>query len=64
MFAAVRLISLIDVHIVVKLMLELMGGAGLYFAIAFLTKNETFFMIFNKVLAFAKRFFKKDAEVK
>ena len=64
MFAAVRLISLIDVHIVVKLMLELMGGAGLYFAIAFLTKNETFFMIFNKALVFAKRFFKKDGDVK
>lgn len=55
MYVAVRLVALADINIVIKLVCELGVGALVYFAISFVTKNETFFMILNKVLSLFKR---------
>ena len=54
MYIAVRAIALLDINVVLKLMCELIGGAAIYFAVALITKNETFFMILDKVLSFLK----------
>ena len=59
MYAVVRLIALVDVNIVLKLLCELAGGAGVYFAVAFITKNETFLMILDKVFSFLRGFINK-----
>ena len=56
MFGAVYLIATLDINLILKLALELFGGAGVYFAFAAITKNETFFMLLDKVLAFLKKF--------
>ena len=60
MYGVVRLISLLSVNTVLKLLLELLGGAAVYFLIAFLTKNETFFMLFAKVKAFVGKVFHQN----
>lgn len=59
MYVAVRLIALLDMNIILKLLCELVGGASIYFIVAFITKNETFLLISNKVLSFAKNFLGK-----
>ncbi len=60
MFVIVRLISLVNINVVLKLLLELLGGAATYFLIAFLTKNETFFLLFEKGKAFVKKVFHQN----
>ena len=62
MLVAVRLIAMLQINTVIKLMLELGGGMAVYFAVAFITKNETFFLIFNKVLGFIGRIIKRKAD--
>ncbi len=59
MFLAVRLIAVLEMNIVLKLLCELGVGAAVYFAIALITKNETFLMLLDKVTGFAKRALKK-----
>jgi O-antigen/teichoic acid export membrane protein len=59
MYFIVRLISMLGVNVILKLLLELCGGMAVYFIIALITKNETFFMIFNKVFAFLNNFSNK-----
>ena len=59
MYIVVRIIAIFDMNIIVKLLCELMGGASVYFAIAFITKNETFLMILDKVFSFLKGFINK-----
>lgn len=59
MYIVVRVIAIFDMNIIVKLLCELMGGASVYFAIAFITKNETFLMILDKVFSFLKGFINK-----
>ena len=51
-----------EMNIVIKLMLELGGGMIVYFATAFITKNETFFIIFDKVFGLLKKFLKRKAD--
>ena len=60
MFVAVRLISTVNMNIIIKLICELGAGAAIYFAFAFVTKNETFFIIFDKIFSFLKRFVKRE----
>lgn len=59
MFVSVRLIALLEINAIVKLLCELVGGAAIYFLVALITKNETFLMLFEKVILFIKGFFKK-----
>ncbi|MBR6533710.1 MAG: oligosaccharide flippase family protein [Clostridia bacterium] len=59
MYIVVRIISIFDMNIIVKLLCELMSGASVYFAIAFITKNETFLMILDKVFSFLRGFINK-----
>ena len=58
MYFAVILISALNINIILKLMLELLGGMAVYFAFAIATKNQTFFLIYNKALGFVKKFLK------
>lgn len=56
MYFAVRVISTFDINLVLKLIFELCGGMAVYFIIAILTKNKTFFLIYDKITAVLKKF--------
>ncbi len=55
MYIAVRLISTLNTDTILKLFFELCGGVLVYVLISIITKNETFFMILDKVLSFTKK---------
>lgn len=59
MYAAVYLVSLLNMNTVIKLIFELGLGVLIYFAFAVITKNETFLAIFEKIIAFSKNLFKR-----
>lgn len=59
MYIVVRFITMMDINIILKLAFELCGGALVYFAVALITKNETFLMILDKVISFIKKFLGK-----
>lgn len=59
MYAAVYLVSLLNMNTVIKLMAELASGVLVYFAFALITKNETLFAIFQKITAFSKKLLKR-----
>lgn len=61
MYAAVWGVSKLGMHSVFKLLLELVVGAGLYFAVALITKNETCFLLLGKVFGFAKKILKRKS---
>ena len=56
MYIGVRLVSLVEMGVVLKLICELCVGVIIYGVIALITKNETCFMILEKVFGFIKRF--------
>lgn len=55
MYFVVRLVALIDVSVVLKLILELMAGGGIYFIMMLITKNQILKIILEKVLGILKR---------
>ena len=55
MYFAVRLVSIIQINIVVKLFLELLVGGGIYFLIMFISRNQILDIIIKKVLGFLKK---------
>ena len=59
MYFSVRVIATLDIPLVLKLILELCGGMAVYFIIAIVTKNETFFLIYDKITAVFKKIFKQ-----
>lgn len=61
MFCAVSLTAQIQAHVVVKLLIEVCTGVVVYFAITFVTKNETLLSILGKVRNLLFRVLKKEA---
>lgn len=61
MYFIVRLVALINVATIIKLLLEVLVGAGVYFLIMFITRNQIFNMIIEKALGIFKKFILKRA---
>lgn len=61
MYAAVWALANTGLHTVLKLLLEVGAGAAIYFAIALLTKNETCFLLLDKIFGFAKKILKRKS---
>lgn len=59
MFVAVSLVALIDMNIVLKLLAELGLGVIIYAIVVLLFKNETCYLLLDKILGFLKAFAKK-----
>ncbi|MBQ1186067.1 MAG: flippase [Clostridia bacterium] len=59
MYIVVSLLALVDTNIVLKLLLELGSGVIIYAATVLIFKNETCYLLLEKVLGFAKTFSRK-----
>ena len=59
MFIAVSLVALVNINIVLKLLVELGMGVIVYAAVVLLLKNETCYLLLDKILGFLKAFAKK-----
>lgn len=59
MYFAVRLVSLLNVAVILKLFLELLVGSGIYFLIMLVTRNQIFKIILEKLLGAGKKILKR-----
>lgn len=55
MYIAVRLVSLIQINVIIKLLLELLVGGGIYFTIMFITRDKILDIIIKKVLGVLRK---------